>query len=141
MNNIQFFIIVIFGTLGLMIFLNTFINWIYNRIDKNHRKQYPYYFELKEEYDRLYTYNYTYYNTFIEPVKEEIDYLLENMKYLTEETKREKEKVLEKNRKELSTYLTEYEKSSREMEDLRKALRSYVEVNNIEKWAGTWKSL
>lgn len=126
-------VIIVLGGILFLFLLDKSLDWIYNSIDKKRRKQYPRYFELRNEY-----YNLMNYNTSIEPLKEEIDYLLNNMKYLTEEARIEQKKILEKNRKELSIYLAEDEKSKREMEELRKALQAYVEENGIEKWAGAW---
>lgn len=126
-------VIIVLGGILFLFLLDKSLDWTYNSIDKKHRKQYPRYFELRDEYNRISDYNLMNYHTYVEPLKEAIDYLLDNRKYLTEEAKRGKEKALEENRKELSIYLAEDEKSKREMEELRKALRAYVEENGIEK--------
>lgn len=134
-------IILVLGAILSPILLDKFFDWVDNRIDQKRHKQHPHYFELREEYYKVCEDNRTYYRTYVEPLKEEIDYLLDNMKYLTEDSKREREKILEKNRKELSVYLAEDEKFKRRIEELRKALQTYVEENEIEKWAGAWKRI
>ena len=125
MKLIEIFML-IFISIPAILTILIFISFIINEIKyKKIKKKYPKVFELIEERDKSMSNSCKFYNEKILPIKNKIDYILNEQKYLTVENKKNLNNELETLRLELK-YLQEiYDKMEKE-EDLLKE-----EIENI----------
>lgn len=138
MNAGVLFIILMFGAAfilgGITIASLKTMNWHDERLDKQHRNEHPTFFKLNDDLRKLSNVSIHLHRKEIAPRKRQIDYIIKELPYLTEELRAQKDIELENIREEIQFWNIERGAYEEKIEQLREEIREYVASNNVE-WA------
>lgn len=132
---------VIFGSIGgalLVTFIvNKIVDFVCKKNDKKHHKEHPEFFRLRDEFGEKANIACDFYNKEISPRKCEVDSMLREEHYWSQEVREKKMEELEKLRREICFAEDTYKYMNRETDNARQKVVEYVQEHNI-KWAGDW---
>lgn len=138
MNAGVLFIILMFGATfvlgGIAIVSLKTMNWYDERLDKRRRAEHPTFFKLNDSLRELSTTSIRLHNKEIAPRKNQIDSIMKELPYLTEELRAQKDIEMENIREEIQFWNIERGVYEEKIEQLREEIREYVASNNVE-WA------
>lgn len=138
MNEGVLFIILMLGAAfilgGIMIVSLKIMNWHDERLDKQRRAEHPTFFKLNDDLRKLSDISIHLYNKEIAPRKRQIDYIIEELPYLTEKFRAQKDIEMENICEEIQFWNIERGMYEEKIEQLREEIREYVASNNVE-WA------
>lgn len=138
MNAGVLFIILTFGATfvlgGIAIVSLKIMNWHDERLNKQRRAEHPIFFKLNDSLRKLDVDSIRLHNNEIAPRRRQIDRIIKELPYLTEELRAQKDIELENIREEIQFWNIERGVYEEKIEQLREEIREYVASNNVE-WA------
>ena len=110
------------------------VGWYYDNRDKKRRREHPELFRLFDEVNYKCSECCHWYNEQISPKKREIDNILKDWDYYTDERRTQKEAELKRLREDLQVAQTMDNVLESELVELREQTKDYVKKHNVE-WA------
>lgn len=110
------------------------IGWYYDNQDKKRRREHPELFQLFDMVNEKAGECCHWYNEQISPKKREIDNILKDWDYYTDERRAQKETELKRLREDLQVAQTMDNVLESELVELREQTKDYVKKHNVE-WA------
>lgn len=110
------------------------VGWYYDNQDKKRRREHPELFRLFDMVNEKAGECCHWYNEHISPKKREIDNILKDWDYYTDERRTQKEAELKRLREDIQTAETIDKVLHSELVELREQTKDYVKKHNVE-WA------
>ena len=126
------------GGIAFLVWLDfIWISWWHKRKDKKHRREHPEYFRLYNDYDEKGTIACRFHNKEIAPLKRQVQAILREEPYWSQEVREKKMEELEEIRRKICAGESKSDELHKETEEARAKVAEYVHTHNI-KWAGEW---
>lgn len=110
------------------------VGWYYDNRDKKREREHPELYQLFDAVNEKAVECCHWYNEQISPKKREIDDILKNWNYYTDERRTQKEAELKRLREDIQTAETIDKVLHSELVELREQTKDYVKKHNVE-WA------
>ena len=130
-------IIVVLIFAAIIFFTDRIAGWYYDNQDKKREKEHPELYRLFDAVNEKGSECVHWYNEQIAPKKREIDNILKDWNYYTDERRSQKEAELKKLREELQVAEATDNVLKSELVELREQTKDYVKKHNV-KWAKKW---
>lgn len=127
-------IIVVLIFAAIIFITDKVIGWYYDNQDKKRKREHPELFRLFDMVDEKAGECCHWYNEQISPKKREIDNILKDWDYYTDERRTQKEAELKRLREDLQVAQTMDNVLESELVELREQTKDYVKKHNVE-WA------
>ena len=127
-------VIVILFFVAPVLFIDSIVGWYYDNRDKKRQKEHPELYRLFDAVNEKCKDCCFWYNEQISPKKREIDNILKDWNYYTDERRTQKEAELKKLRADLQIAETIHDNLESELVELREQTKDYVKKQNVE-WA------
>ena len=127
-------IIVVLIFAAIIFIIDKTVGWYYDNQDKKRRREHPELFRLFDMVNEKAGECCHWYNEQISPKKREIDNILKDWDYYTDERRTQKEAELKRLREELQVAQTMDNALESELVELREQTKDYVKKHNVE-WA------
>ena len=125
-------VVLIFAT--IIIIINKIVGWYYDNQDKKRQREHPELYQLFDLVNEKGGECCRWYNEQISPKKREIDNILKDWDYYTDERRIQKETELKRLREDIQTAETIDKVLHSELVELREQTKDYVKKHNVE-WA------
>lgn len=127
-------VITVLFFIALIFFTDRITGWYYDNQDKKRRREHPELYKLFDAVNKKGGECCRWYNEQIAPKKREIDNILKDWDYYTDERKTQKEVELKKLREGIQIAETIDKTLESELVELREQTKDYVKKHNVE-WA------